>query len=204
MTSTEFNPYVILKPPSCPTTGTCDLQIDIDDVQSGDTRAFVFHNADQAGSWQILSTSSVPGETGAYDVAYRVVDAGTLPATAGIPNVASGINASGTLASGDKTLDSGEFVDNYAFYGTAGQAITIDMQSSVFDPYLILVRPDTEQEENDDFEGSGSLSRIETTLPVAGMYRLSATSYAPGESGAYTLNMSEGGSGGTGSVPFRK
>ncbi len=204
MTSTEFDPYVILKPPSCPPTGTCDQQIDNDDLQSGDTRSFVFHNADQAGSWQILSTSSVPGETGAYDVAYRVVAAGTLPATAGIQNVTAGINASGTLASGDKTLTSGEFVDNYVFFGNAGQAVTIDLQSSVFDPYIIMFKPDKTQEENDDFDGSANHSRLETTLPVAGMYRISATSYSPNETGAYTLSMSAGGSGGGGAVPFRK
>ena len=39
MTSPEFDPYVILKPPSCPVVGTCELQRDNDDVQSGDETA---------------------------------------------------------------------------------------------------------------------------------------------------------------------
>lgn len=193
MTSTEIDPYVILKPPSCPPTGTCELQIDNDDLQSGDTRAFVYHTADQAGSWQILATSSGPGESGEYQLSYRVVEAGTMPATAGIQNAANGLNASGTLAAGDKTLSSGEFVDNYAFFGNAGQAVAIDLRSSVFDPYLILFKPDKSQEDNDDFNADRTHSRIETTLPVAGMYRISATSFASGESGAYTLNMGAGG-----------
>lgn len=210
MTSSEIDPYVILKPPSCPTTGTCEQQIDNDDLQSGDTRAFVFYNANQAGSWEILATSSSPGEAGAYDLAYRVVDGGATPATAGIQTAAGGLNAAGTLAAGDKTLNSGEYVDNYVFYGTAGQSVTIDLRSSEFDPYLILFRPDKSQEDNDDYNGDQSHSRIVTTLPAAGMYRVSATSYTSGETGAYTLNMNGGGgtpaanSGGGEVVPFEK
>ncbi len=208
MTSSEVDPYVILKPPSCPQTGTCEQQVDNDDVQSGDTRAFVFHNATEAGSWQIIATSSVAGEMGAYDVAYRVVDGGTAPATAGVQSAANGLNASGTLAAGDKTLQSGEYIDNYVFYGNAGQSVTIDLESSAFDPYLILFMPDKSQEDNDDFEGSQSHSRLEMALPQSGMYRLSATSYAPGDTGPYTLVMSAGGAsapaGGEEAVPFEK
>ena len=192
MTSSEMDPYVILKPPSCPPTGTCEQQIDNDDLQSGDSRAFVFYNANQAGTWEILATSSNPGAAGAYDLAYRVADAGATPATAGIQNAASGLNAAGTLAAGDKTLNSGEYVDNYVFFGNAGQSVTIDMRSSEFDPYLILFRPDKSQEDNDDYNGDHAHSRIVTTLPAAGMYRVSATSYTSGETGAYTLNMSVG------------
>ena len=210
MTSSEIDPYVILKPPSCPQSGTCEQQIDNDDLQSGDTRAFVFYNADQAGSWEILATSSSPGETGGYDLAYRVVDAGSTPATAGIQNAASGLNSAGTLAAGDKTLDSGEYVDNYVFFGTAGQRVTIDLRSSEFDPYLILFGQDDWQDDNDDYNGDQSHSRIETTLPAAGMYRVSATSYTSDETGAYTLNMSVGGgapaadTGGGEAIPFEK
>jgi len=209
MTSSEIDPYVILKPPSCPDVGTCEQQIDNDDLQSGDTRAFVFHSADQAGSWNILATSSSPGEAGAYDLAYRVVEAGTTPATAGIQNAADGLNAAGALAAGDKTLDSGEYVDNYIFFGNAGQSMTIDLRSSEFDPYLILFAPDKSQEDNDDYQGDQSHSQLVTVLASAGMYRLSATSYASGESGAYTLNMTAGGAGAPSTasgdaVPFEK
>ena len=210
MTSAEFDPYVILKPPSCQPTGTCEQQIDNDDLRSGDTRAFVFYNANQAGSWEILATSSSPGEAGAYDLAYRVVDAGATPATAGIQTAASGLNAAGMLAAGDKTLNSGEYVDNYVFFSNAGQAVTIDLRSSEFDPYLILFGPDDWQEDNDDFEGDESHSQIVAALPSAGMYRVSATSYTSGETGAYTLNMSGGGdapaanSGGGEVIPFEK
>ncbi|MCH7975679.1 MAG: hypothetical protein IIC18_03890 [Bacteroidetes bacterium] len=86
----------------------------------------------------------------------------------------------------------------------------VDLRSSEFDPYLILFRPDKSQEDNDDYNGDQSHSRIVTTLPAAGMYRVSATSYTSGETGAYTLNMNGGdgtpaaNSGGGEVVPFEK
>ena len=131
-------------------------------------------------------------------------------ATAGIQNAANGLNAAGALIAGDKTLTSGEYVDNYVFYGDAGQSVTIDLRSSEFDPYLILFRPDKSQEDNDDYNGDQSHSRIVTTLSAAGMYRVSATSYTSGETGAYTLNVGGGGgapapnNGGGEVIPFEK
>ncbi len=95
----------------------------------------------------------------------------------------------GYLETGDKTLDSGEFVDNYAFIGHAGQLVVIDMFSSEFDPYLILFLPDKSQEDNDDWEGSGEHARLEIILPLDGLYRVSATSFEAGETGSYSLEI---------------
>ena len=185
MTSDAFNPYLIVKPPSCPREqAICESQSDVDDFASG-TDAFVWRRADEAGRWTILATSAATGELGDYALAYRAVGADQLPATPGVALAAR--TERGTLADGDEVLESGELLDRYGFVGNAGDRVSVDLRSAEFDPYLILQMPGNDQEDNDDWEGSGEHSRIEHTLPEDGMYSILVTSYAPGESGAYEL-----------------
>ena len=195
MTSSAFDPHLILQPPGCraeqSADGTCEGQLDNDDVDSSDRKAFVWAPSSQGGTWTIMATSSAPGESGAYEVAYRVAEAGETPTTPGIEELTGNTarRVGGTLVSGDKTLQSGEFVDYYAFFGRRGQPLVVDLRSSAFDPYLILSMPGGEQLDNDDYEGDRSRSVIETTLPADGMYRVGVTTYQPGESGAYEVQL---------------
>ena len=197
LTSSEFDPYLILQPPGCVTNAgvPCDGQKDNDDLDASGTQAYFWHQVTEPGTWEIKATSSRPGESGAYNLAYRVAQAGEQPSTPGIRTLADGAtrNEQGSLMSGDKTLESGEFVDYYSFFGRQGQSVVVDLTSSSFDPYLLLVMPDGNQLDNDDWEGDRTRSRIETTLPANGMYRVGATTYQPGESGSYRVQI--GGSG---------
>lgn len=200
MTSTEFDPYVILRPPSCTAAGTCEQQVDNDDFGS-DGSAFVWHRADEAGRWTVLATSAAVGESGAYEVAYRAVAAGELPATPGTA-LGSGRTERGRLETGDQTLGSGEFVDYYGFVGRTGDRVTVDLRSSEIDPYLLLQMPgDQPQAENDDWEGATDHARLEQTLPADGMYQVLVTTYRPGESGSYELQVMPGGAGTAPSAP---
>ena len=60
----------------------------------------------------------------------------------------------GRLASGDATLSGGEYKDDYTFEGRVGDKVVIDLQSTDFDPFLLVRGPDGKTLENDDFEGS--------------------------------------------------
>jgi tetratricopeptide (TPR) repeat protein len=74
----------------------------------------------------------------------------------------------------------------YPFEGTAGQTITITLESTDFDPVLTLLDPsETEIAFNDDFGGSLN-SKIIITLPEAGTYTVVARSFS-GEGGDYNL-----------------
>ena len=192
MNSSEFDPYVILRPPSCAdATGACDRQIDNDDF-TANRGAFLWHQADESGRWAVIATSASVGESGAYDIAYRVVDAGETAATPGV-TLAAARTERGRLESGDIQLNSGEFVDNFGFVGKAGDAVTIDFRSSEFDPYLILQMPNDQQEENDDWQGAQDHARLELTLPTDGMYQILATTYQAGEAGGYELQIAPAG-----------
>ncbi|TVQ05630.1 MAG: hypothetical protein EA368_19030 [Leptolyngbya sp. DLM2.Bin27] len=74
----------------------------------------------------------------------------------------------------------------YPFEGTAGQQITITLDSTDFDPVLTLLDPsETEIAFNDDFGGSLN-SKIIITLPEDGTYTVVARSFS-GEGGDYDL-----------------
>ncbi|PAP75052.1 hypothetical protein [Rubrivirga marina] len=101
----------------------------------------------------------------------------------------------GRLESGDPTLASGEYFDAYDVDVEAGHLVQVDLVSTAFDPYLLVVRPDGGAWENDDYEGSRTRSYIEEVAPESGVYRVVVTSYAPAETGAYraTVTVGEGG-----------
>ncbi len=96
------------------------------------------------------------------------------------------------LEAGDDTLASGEYRDSFTFEGLNGQQAVIDLRSTDFDPYLIVVAPSGEQFDNDDYEGDIARSLLALDLSERGTYEVIVTSYAKGETGAYTLQIDVG------------
>ncbi len=96
------------------------------------------------------------------------------------------------LEPGDDTLSSGEYRDDFTFEGQNGQQAIIDLRSTDFDPYLIVTAPGGEQFDNDDYEGDIARSLLALDLSESGTYEVIVTSYAEGETGAYTLQMDVG------------
>ncbi|MBN1476556.1 hypothetical protein JXA47_07380 [Candidatus Sumerlaeota bacterium] len=94
----------------------------------------------------------------------------------------------GALEQGDDHIRSGELCDVYWFDASAGQTISIRLDSDDFDPYLILRHPGGSQTENDDFDGTLNAG-MNIQLPESGQYQLVVTSYQPGDTGAYTLRV---------------
>lgn len=101
----------------------------------------------------------------------------------------------GELARGDDRLSSGEFLDVYEIEGRAGETLRATMRSQDFDTYLMIRGPGGFSEDNDDADGDGTNSALDVRLPANGTYRISATSYEPGESGRYVLRL-DGAAGG--------
>jgi serine protease Do len=81
------------------------------------------------------------------------------------------------------------YYDIYAFEGTAGQQITIEMTSSEIDPYLILLSADGSELAQDDDSGGDKNAKITVTLPTDGTYTFLANSYEAGQSGNYQLKV---------------
>jgi hypothetical protein len=100
----------------------------------------------------------------------------------------------GQLEPGDELHNDGSYIDVHTFEGRRGEVVTIRLESTDFDPYLFLLGPDDFKESNDDADGKNS--RITTTLPANGTYRVVVNSYGEGaQSGAYRLLIDRAGSG---------
>ncbi len=200
--ATAFDPYLLVRGPN-------NLSEDNDDDASErgtrNSRITVTMPAD--GELRITATAYQAGESGAYTIS--VDGAGGAVAASGngaIGNaaqrpsgpvrpavaIAVGGTTNGALAQGDSTLTSGEFYDAYTIQGRRGQALDIRLTSSAFDPYVMISGPNNFSEYNDDEANGGSgnkNSRLVVTLPADGAYRIVATSYQSGESGAYSLSL---------------
>ena len=101
--------------------------------------------------------------------------------------------ADGRLSRGDHQLDSGEYYEALTYAGQAGQFITISLHSDDFDPYLMVIDPNgAKVVEIDDSPGYGLDIVISLNLPVDGGYTILVTSFEPGETGTFTLNVESG------------
>lgn len=209
--STAFDSYLIVRAPS-------GEQHDNDDMTPGNLNAGLDFVAREAGAYRVLVTSYRPGETGAYELVTRgggaggsqgvVAQPGIVPATPPAPPPAATPSGPvqtqrGELAQGDRQLQSGEFSDSYPMTFTAGQPVSIRVESSAFDTYLIVRSPSGRQEDNDDLVSGNLNSGIDIPAAEAGQYTVLVTSYRPGETGAYTLTAGGASGGGGGGAVTR-
>ena len=134
------------------------------------------------------ATTEGAGKTSASKGA---LTAAITPGAKSISNVLSrGASSSGSLATADPQLGDNSHYDIWFYDATAGQSITVNMESADFDTYLILARLVGDRVEflaEDDDGGNGLNSQLTATLPAAGTYFILANSYGPGATGSYTL-----------------
>ncbi len=97
----------------------------------------------------------------------------------------------GRLESGDRTLDSdGSYYDAYPLNGSANQQIRIELTSTDFDTYLILLDPSGQPVgENDDRSQSDSNSVLNVRLERGGEYKIIVNSYDNRGRGSYSLTV---------------
>ena len=107
----------------------------------------------------------------------------------------NGAVVNGRLGQGSNILPTdNSFFDLYAFEGSAGQRVQIEMASREIDSYLILLDPNGNDLAQDDDGAGGTNARIETILPTDGTYLLMANSYQAGQAGSYNLRAVASGS----------
>jgi len=183
MTSGAVDSYLMMDGPG----GFSDEN---DDAESGDLDSRLDVRLPVSGRYRIVASSFAPGETGAYQIA--VVDGARSP-VGGAPGggvIEPGQTVSGTLASGDERLDSGEYRDSWTLRGRRGDRVVVRLSSSDFDPYLMVRGLGLSEDNDDDPSQRGGLnSRLEFTFPENGEVVLSATSFEAGETGRYSLSV---------------
>ncbi len=175
--------------------GPGDFKEENDDGPDGSGQSLIETVLPEAGEYTLIATSYAAGQGGDFTI--EITAGQATQEAAGQRDVialVSGSPARGTLSAGDMTLEAGEYTDVYVFDAIAGQGITASVSSSDFDPYMALMFPDDSIVQNDDWEGSSNLSRVEVVAPTTGRYRLMATSYRPASTGSYQVQVDMGAS----------
>jgi len=84
------------------------------------------------------------------------------------------------------TLADGTFYMDHPIELSAGETVTINMLSVVFDTFLLVVQNEEILASNDDGP-NGTNSQLTFTAPSAGTYMVRANSYEAGASGLYSI-----------------
>jgi len=148
-----------------------------------------------AVNYTVAANTGTATRTGTLTVAGRTftVTQAAPTASCATTTISLGQTINGALATTDcASTRRASYMDRYAFSGVAGQQISVTLSSSVVDPYLYLVTPNSVL--SDDDGGGGTSSRIPATsgfytLPVSGTYTLEVTSYATNATGNYALSL---------------
>lgn len=157
---------------------------------------------DQGGEYRVVA-SSLGGETGRFTL--RAIEQpgasnGSCPVVATtsaysdlteLPTdgrvLTVGDDVTGRLGPDDPVLFDSP-AQAWTVEGVAGEPFAVDLVSDAFDAYLMMAGPGLDPFLEDD-DGAGRCdSRIVTTFPQTGTYRVVATSISTEVSGAYTLS----------------
>lgn len=84
------------------------------------------------------------------------------------------------------TANDGSYVEVYTLRLDTGDHVTLELQSSDFDAYLIVSGPSF-RDENDDANARTRNAALQFTAPESGEYAVVVTSYGPRETGQYVL-----------------
>jgi hypothetical protein len=96
-----------------------------------------------------------------------------------------------SLSSSDCTASDNSQYRLWQFSGTSGNSVTIEMHSTAFDTYLMLLDPNgVPLAENDDSASGVTDSKITMTLTTTGTWTVVANSLAASQTGSYTLSLS--------------
>jgi hypothetical protein len=194
MRSDDFDTYLMVRGPG-------DFGEENDDGGDDGTNSMLDVRLPVDGTYRITATSYEPGESGRYSLSLWAGGSGPRGGNASGNEGGGALSpdrpASGVLASGDRTLSTGEFADAWSFPVQRGQTYSVSLNASDFDPYLILRGPAGLSEDNDDDTGQRGTrnSRINFTAPADGTVNVSATSFESGETGRYQIALEEGGRG---------
>ena len=105
---------------------------------------------------------------------------------AALPRLVMNTPAGGTLLRGGTG-------GRWAFNGTEGQRVRVEAGSNAFDTILELVSPAGDVIAQDDDGGTDTDSELAMLLPDSGRYEVRVTAFDDGDSGLYTVTVSDGG-----------
>ena len=167
MSSNELNAYLILLEPD----GNNLAQ---DDNSGGNNNARLQAVLPRTGTYTVLANTRLSGETGRYQIEVSTLDRPTNPA----PSSGSStlLQEQGILGANSQIWsEDNSLYEEYQFQGQQGQTVTITMESTEFDTYLMVFNEGWQMVgQNNDATPSTTNSTLVITLPATGTYRVIA------------------------------
>jgi hypothetical protein len=177
--SRDFDAFVILQD----AMGN-ELERDDDDGDGLDAR--IQYTLPTAGTYRIVANTYSGNSYGTYRL--RVTSMGMGAPRSGAA-IRRGARFSGTLTASDARMEGGKVFHYFLYHASAGETVTIDLESSTFDPLLVIQDRQGNQIQRDDDSGEGTNARLSFSFPYQGEYRIVVTSFAAGVYGVYTLTV---------------
>ncbi|MGB3205398.1 MAG: trypsin-like peptidase domain-containing protein [Crinalium sp.] len=180
MVSGEIDPFLILIAPN-------RSQLAQDDNGGGSKNARIVGRLPISGTYLVIANSYKGGQAGNYQIR-GIANAGT--ATNQVQPQGSILRQTGILGSDAPRLPDGSPYRAYSFQGRAGQSVTITLESTDFDPYLILVAPNGQKiAENNNTSQNNRSAVLRGRLSRDGVYRVIVNAVNSGGQGRYSLTI---------------
>jgi len=183
--SQSFDAYLVLRDEDGFVIGSDD--------DSGDNSDARIHTVlPRNGHYRIVVTGFSEGALGMYALSVSGWEAPDAAPPGQAASIAVGETKDGILEPGDEIAGDGPFQDRWTVALREGQRLRVDLHSSDFDAYLVLLGPDGTQLASDDDSGEGNDASIGFRAATAGTYTVLATSYGDNvHVGAYRLTVAE-------------
>lgn len=127
-------------------------------------------------------------EKGLFSV--ELIDRGPQPLAG---SILVGASARATLADNDALTGDGIFYDDYRIQVAEGDKLIVTMVSNDFDAFIDVGREGMDSAfdsvASDDDSLSDTHAKVDWTVDAAGSYLIRARSFAPGQTGSYTLTV---------------
>ena len=172
-----------------------------DDVENGNTNSRIAATL-SAGTYTVEASTYSAGRTGSFDLSIALSGDTTTPppdsCVEDLGTLTETRELTGSWASGcDSQTRAGSHARYYTFTLAQEIGVTIDLALGLIgnaDTYLYLRRGEARSGailyENDDHQGSQTISQIETAEPLpAGVYTIEATTYSAGQTGLFDLSV---------------
>ncbi len=170
--STDFDPLVILRDLN-------GLDVTVGWAQMQDGNAWIRESLGP-GSYALFATG-YPSQ-GSYQLTVSEIVCDDSQA------IAFGQTVTGTLDADDCLRPGGAFQESWGLVLANDMTARIDLESDAFDAFLVLKDTDGNILATNDDGGGGLNSSIDYAL-TAGTYEIVASSFRPGETGAYQLTV---------------
>ncbi|MFW5694995.1 MAG: PPC domain-containing protein [Alkalispirochaeta sp.] len=149
----------------------------VDDDGGTGRNSRVSYAFDRDGILTISASSFSGDEVGSYELHLREIG-----------DDAPVASYQGELSSAGNRAYDGKLMERHEYAGTAGETLSIHLESRSFDTQLYVSGPSGENIAHDDDGGGGTNSLVTVTLPETGTYVLYVLSFLDG-SGPYRLSV---------------